>query len=30
MAVPAAPAGANAGDLRTNVLVTGAYWACLL
>ena len=27
MAVPAAPAGANAGDLRNYVLVTGAYWA---
>ena len=27
MAVPAAPASANAGDLRNYVLVTGAYWA---
>ncbi len=27
MAVPAAPASANAGDLRNYVLFTGAYWA---
>ena len=27
MAVPAAPASANAGDLRNYALVTGAYWA---